>query len=302
MKSYAERLERQRLAIFLLHGIVARPPAPGSLRNYTRKHIPVQDFEEFLAALLERGRPLTMNEVLETCRAGQPFSDRSFAITFDDGFANNLTVAAPVLRRFKIPACFYVTTSFVESNLMSWTDRLEDLIERAPNRSARFAGGDHALADRRSRIQFLEILRRELKSGPAAAIPPALDDLARQCGIPLAASGTGELDRKLNWDEVRQLARDPLFTVGGHSHQHLVLAAMEPAALEQEIRTSMEILENRLGFKPHHYSYPEGTPSAYSEAVIRELRRHGVTCCPTAEDGINAAEADPFRLKRIMVT
>lgn len=53
-------------------------------------------------------------------------SERSLAgtlvITFDDGYLDNIEVAAPILRRFALPATFFVTTSFIESSIVPWWD------------------------------------------------------------------------------------------------------------------------------------------------------------------------------------
>ena len=54
-----------------------------------------------------------------------PFPKNSFALTFDDGFENNMSIAAPILTDYKVPATIYVTTNFIENNEMSWIDKIE---------------------------------------------------------------------------------------------------------------------------------------------------------------------------------
>ena len=105
----------------------------------------------------------------------------------------------------------------------------------------------------------------------------------------------------MTWAQVRALADDPLFSIGGHSHTHAILPFLSPRALESEIATSLKLLRMHLPERVEHYSYPEGLAHCYSDRVIDVLRAQGVRCCPTAEPGVNAPGADLFRLKRVMV-
>jgi peptidoglycan/xylan/chitin deacetylase (PgdA/CDA1 family) len=110
-----------------------------------------------------------------------------------------------------------------------------------------------------------------------------------------------ELDRKLTWAEVRELAGGDGFTVGGHSHTHRILSHLDRATLEYEVDTSLSMLADALGEPVRHYSYPEGLAHCYSDEVIDVLRERGIVCSPTAEPGINHVGADLFRLRRISV-
>ena len=124
---YTDQLRQDELAIFLFHGVLRENRY--AVRNYTRKHIDQQDFATFVRHLRERGTPLSLDDVVEHHKTGTPFPPYAFAITFDDGFENNASVAAPILDDLNIPATFYVTTDFIASNRMSWIDRIEWALE-----------------------------------------------------------------------------------------------------------------------------------------------------------------------------
>jgi peptidoglycan/xylan/chitin deacetylase (PgdA/CDA1 family) len=294
-------LEPAGLAIFLFHGVVSTP-AQWGVRNYTRKHLPLPDFESVIGTLKSEGVPVSMDEVVERTMAGKPLPDRSFAITFDDGFANNLTTAAPVLERHQVPATFYVTTRFIEENRSSWIDRIEHAVERSP--ACRLDGLGHGFdgvyispAEKRT---LLERIRSVVKSD--AHIEP--DTLANSIIDQLVADEPDhpELDAKLSWAQVGEMDAHPLFTIGGHSHTHRVLSFLSPADLELEITVSLNLLTTHLGHPVRHYSYPEGLAHCYSPLVIAALQRHGVACAPTAIPGTNAPGDDLFHLRRIPVT
>jgi peptidoglycan/xylan/chitin deacetylase (PgdA/CDA1 family) len=300
--NFSERLADDSLAVFLLHGVVEAHANP--VRNYNRKHIDRARFTAFLEDLAARGRALSMDEVLACCESGEPFPERSYAITFDDGFENNASVAAPVLRRMGIPAAFYVTTGFLELNGMSWIDRIETVIENAAPGRVRLPwdGRPWEFRGPGDRVKLLEEVRRVAKTDRTVDQDALAADLARQCGMQPVLSGSGPLDRKMSWEQARDLAADPLFIVAGHSHSHRTLAFLDDAGLEEEIGRSIDLLKERAGIASPHYCYPEGLAHCYDDRVVEALRRRGVRCSPTAIDGVNRRGSHPFHLKRIMVT
>jgi peptidoglycan/xylan/chitin deacetylase (PgdA/CDA1 family) len=296
---YAERLSDDGAAIFLFHGVVERHEC--RLRNYTRKHIDVDYFASVLRELRGVGSPVSMDRILEAAEGRDQLPRKAFAITFDDGFANNLHVAAPVLSDMRIPATFYVTTNFIERGYMPWVDRIEWALERVERGTLRLPWGERTFTADADRIAMMEEMRKSIKSDPRADGDALADDVQRQLGFALTSVSPHSLDRKLTWREVAQLAASDDFIVAGHSHTHRILSYLSEDELEADIATSMRLLKERAGLESRHYAYPEGLSYCFSENVIAALKRHGVACCPSAEDGVNSMPADPFRLKRIFV-
>lgn len=104
--------------------------APG-LRNYTGKHCHIDQFRKVITALAARAEPLRLSEIVDHCLGRSRATAPSFALTFDDGFLNNLTVAAPELRQMGIPATFFITRDFSLHDGMSWTDQVESAVDTA---------------------------------------------------------------------------------------------------------------------------------------------------------------------------
>lgn len=299
---YVARLADDRAAIFLFHGVVES--LPYRVRNYNRKHLSADAFRAVLEGLLSAGgRPLTMNDVYEHCRNGEPYPPKAFAVTFDDGFRNNLTVALPIMRSLGVPATFYLTTRFIDENAMSWVDRLEHAFERMTHGSVQlpWEARRRDFATAQEQIAVLADIRTRLKSDPAADLDAAVSQIVASLGVEEVRASDDPLDAKLSWQEVRTLAAQPDCIVGGHSHSHGILSFLAPAELEPELDLSFSLLAEKGGVASHHYSYPEGLRHCYSEPVIEALKRRGIGCCPSAEDGLNDPGTDPFRLKRIFV-
>lgn len=297
-----DRLSDSHVAIFLFHGVIEKPS--GGLRNYIRKHIEKDYFYKIMKELKGSGRPLSMDEIVEYHRRGDPYHGRSFAITFDDGFENNFSVAAPILKDLKIPAVFYLSTDFIENNHMSWMDRMEYCLENTPKRSLRLPWGrlPYRIASLKDKMRLMEDVRLRMKRDSNFDWDSLISDLFDRCGVTEIKEGRGSLDLKMNWEQVRRLRDEDSFTIGGHSHRHLNMAALDREELKEEIDLSITLLSEKGSVIPRHYSYPEGLEFCYSESVIGALKRRGIICCPTAVDGVNSGAEDMFHLKRIMVT
>jgi peptidoglycan/xylan/chitin deacetylase (PgdA/CDA1 family) len=300
MTGYSSFLDDRGFVIFLFHGVIRRQCY--SIRNYTGKHIELEHFEAFLHDLLAHGVPVSMPQIVAAHNGEGALPSRAFAVTFDDGFENNTTIAAPALRRLGIPATFYVTTDFIDNNAMSWIDRIECAVEKLE--TIRVDSKEHGLkGDYETRDQKLDLLdriRRILKGNSAIDPYEFADDFCQQLGVGQIVPDP-ELDHKMTWDQICTLNRDELFNIGGHGHTHRILSYLDPHELEYEIDSSLEKLRAYLGTPIWHYSYPEGLVHCYSDQVIAVLRGHGIVCCPTAEPGVNLPGRDLFRLKRITV-
>jgi peptidoglycan/xylan/chitin deacetylase (PgdA/CDA1 family) len=288
------------LTLFLFHGVIE--DSPYEVRNYTRKHLPAAEFRTLLEALGRRGKPLSMEEVTRICAEGRTFPKGAFAITFDDGFENNVSVARPILDRLGIPAAIYVTSRFVEENAMSWIDRLEWVFERSRSGTLRlpWRSAPTQFDGRHGKIALLDEIRREVKSDARHDADALVSDIFRQLSLDEIWASDDPLDRKMSWEQVRGWVA-PGFVVGGHSHTHAILSFLPPDRLAWELDTSLDLLRQRAGIITSHYSYPEGLAHCFSPAVIAALKARGITCSPTAIDGVNPPGTDAFHLRRVMV-
>jgi peptidoglycan/xylan/chitin deacetylase (PgdA/CDA1 family) len=298
---YTSFLSAEKCAIFLFHGVIEK--SEYDVRNYTRKHLERDHFYRVLRALVQAGTPVRMDDIVEHYVTREPFPTHSFAVTFDDGFENNCSVAAPILSDLSIPATFYISTAFIEHGTMSWIDRIEHCLEHAPQGSLRFSWdqASHGFHDRASKIALLDYLRSRVKKDASIDLEELVQEVFTQCGIETVDATDEPLDRKLSWDQVARLHADSLFTIGGHSHNHLNLAFLTTDQAEQEVSTNLHLLDAHAGIRTNHYSYPEGLDYCYSGETIQILKRHGITCCPTAIEGVNDVRQDPFHLRRIAV-
>jgi peptidoglycan/xylan/chitin deacetylase (PgdA/CDA1 family) len=300
MKDYTSFLKEEEFVIYLFHGVITKNKH--SVRNYNQKHLEVKEFEKMISALRASGKPVHMDDIVFAHQKKKSLPPYSYAITFDDGFANNFHIAAPLLKKYETPAIFYLTSGFIKDNSCSWTDIIERAVENLKNVKLEheFLSTQSPIKSIEDKIAFLEQVRDTVKNNSSIDPYQFAQSVIIQNKAESITQDT-ELDQKMTPDEVRQLSDEPLFTIGAHSHTHRIMSFLNSEDLDNEIYYSINLLKQWTGKKINHYSYPEGLKHCFSEKVINCLKKHGIECCPTALSGLNKINTDLFKLKRISV-
>jgi len=222
------------------------------------------NFAEQLEVLT--GRATTLDEVA----AGQA-RPGAVAVTFDDGYADNLHRALPALQAAGVPATLFVATGNVRTGAGFWWDTLDRLLQEAgPDRGSLSIalGADARSWPARSPGQR-EAARRHLhgwlQARPPEQITSALGQLGTWAGgDPHATPGR---DRPLTVTELCELARAGPVALGAHTRTHRSLAASAPAIQREELAGSAEDLRRWTGERPGAVSYPFGVPGVDVDAA-----------------------------------
>ncbi len=289
------------LTILLYHGVTSDESI--GIENYSHKHIQRNHFLEQMEFVKKKCRVLSIDEIVEINDNNANFPVNAVAITFDDGFRNNYTIAAPILDELALPAAFYVSSGVVNTNIMFWVDILEDCINQTSIDCIKIQLEEKCclpLSTRLDKIRSLERIKQFCKT----IYSNEKDDLVKK--IITQTKVTPDITharnyQKLDWQEVIELSNSSLFTIGGHSMYHDILSKMTVKKMESDITLSVELLKYHLKQDIRHYSYPEGQLDHYNQKVIDDLKKNGIKCSPSAISGFNPKGTDLFHLKRIMV-
>jgi peptidoglycan/xylan/chitin deacetylase (PgdA/CDA1 family) len=251
--------------------------APNRLLEITPEFL-----DEVLRTLVEMGfEVVPLDEVPARLRqAGAPFA----ALTFDDGYRDNLEHAWPVLSRHRAPFTVFVTSEFASGQGRLWWIELEEAIARLDRLSLDL--GDEtislACATATEKQRAFERVYRRLRSGPEDRLRAVTALLCQQAGVNPA---TLVRDLCLGWDELRMLALAPGVSVGAHTLSHPMLAKWPVEVAQREIADSKAEIETRLGAAVSHFAYPVGDPGSAGPREFALAREAGFVTAVTTRPG-----------------
>jgi peptidoglycan/xylan/chitin deacetylase (PgdA/CDA1 family) len=290
---------RQRLLVLIYHSVVsddcARDPYRyGSVCGVTK-------FREQMEIVARVLRPVSAAQV-EAAFAGRSILPANpVLITFDDGYRNNLTYAAPILRRMGIPAVVHVTTGYVGGRRILWPNEVYRRVLHWPQATL-------PMPDLRSERRLGPTsAERVAAAGEVRDAAKNVSDIQRQAYLARLreqdmpdAQPEDELFGFLSWDEVRELHRHG-FAVGSHTVEHPILTRLEPAQLAAQLRESRETIERQIGEPCTVFAYPNGGPEDVSPEVVESVRAAGYRIAFTGFPGLCSTGDDPLLLNRVGV-
>jgi peptidoglycan/xylan/chitin deacetylase (PgdA/CDA1 family) len=231
-------------------------------------------------------------------------SVRQVAITFDDGYADNVGEARDILAAAGLPATFFITVARLGERREAWWDRLEQILLECQT-SARAIeieiGGRRLWADLRSsaaRERAHLALFWRLRPLHSATIEAVLDTIEAQLGV---RTVDRETYRWMHVEELRALAASEGIDIGAHTLTHPVLVTLDAEEQWREIDGSRQSLERLLERRANLFSYPYGGPDAFDATTTQLVRNAGYTMACTATGGIAHADCDPLRIPRNVV-
>ena len=267
-------LNSNDLSIYLFHGVIKSKLKNNSVRNYNFKHINQKIFEKYIRFLSNNGEAITLNDIF-----GKNLKFRNkYIITFDDGFYNNYKYALPILKKYNIPHIIYLTTNYVDKNLISWIDRIDIAINNCKEKSlySNFFKKRFKLGNRNNKIIFLNFIRNYCKLLKKTDLNKFVEILLKDLKLLAPITSNNDLDKKLDWKHIIKMNKNNLTEFGGHSHNHNILGHLSKSQYTKEIKNSLNFLKKKGNLQIKHYSYPEGFESSFNQKIINLLKKNKI--------------------------
>ena len=301
LENVCRLLNKNGAIVLLFHGVIDKKKKT-LIRNYTSKHIGKDYFYNILQKYKKIGNCISLDELYYFIKEKKKIPPYSFVITFDDGFQNNLSIAAPIIADLGLNFTIYLTSNFIDKNKLSWTDQLEYGLEYTKNKSIFFNKKEINIASSLRKKIFAHNIRILVKKSKEINPYELIEKINKSLNIFNFDLLDEQLDKKINWKDIQKFSKEKFITFGGHSHTHNNLNFLSKKKLQEEIRKNLDMLRDKANLDCKHYAYPEGGKNSFSERVIKVLKSYKVISATTTINGINKNSTNPFKIKRYMIS
>jgi peptidoglycan/xylan/chitin deacetylase (PgdA/CDA1 family) len=257
-----------------------------------------QTFERQIAFFKEYFEPIQLGEGILRIQQGSSMPHRAVSITFDDGYADNLYNALPILQQYAMPATIFVTTSGLETGSPMWWDRVITALYNTSETELTLTdiGLETDIAVQKlnvlHRTESVEQLLSTLWKYPIEQVQifiERLEDILHTSYKCLA------LPEMMTFEQVTHLYKSGI-EIGAHTISHPNLTLMTYEEIVREIRGSRQTLEALCGTEVRGFAYPSGY---VNNTVIEAVKNLGFTYAVSCVRGLNRCVKDFFMIERI---
>jgi peptidoglycan/xylan/chitin deacetylase (PgdA/CDA1 family) len=280
---------RGRLSILIYHQVLPRldPMRPDEVDAAT--------FDWQMRLVASCFNVLPLEEAIQRLH-DRTLPPRAACITFDDGYADNLTIAAPIFKRYGLTATFFVATGFLDGGRM-WNDSIIESVRVAPGTVLdleRIGLGRYPVGAPEERTATAYAVIRAVKHLPPDVRATRVAEIVGAIGMPIPD------DLMLTSSQVRELRAQGM-TIGGHTVTHPILASTEETGARREILDGKERLEAILGEPVRLFAYPNGKPGQDFRAEhVRMVCECGFRGAVSTSWGAANYTSDPYQLPRFL--
>lgn len=291
-----EMLSSRNLLVLTYHRVIPRDTwADGRRPSNT---LFTDEFDEQMAFVAKRFNVLAGDDLRAVLAGSGAIPRYSLAVTFDDGYENNFSCALPILQRHRLRAVFFLTTNLIgDENRSFWFDRLDRLLSIVPSaeireRLHRFDRSFSAAPDARIQAYF-----KTLSSARQSEI---LDYLERQFAHAGVAVAERVVHGLMSWDQVRLMAAAGM-TIGSHTANHQILAAVSPTEVKTELQLSHQRIQQETGKACWCFAYPNGQRRDFRASDEIAVQDAGYLCAFTQVPGTINSQTPRYALPRIPI-
>ncbi|MGL4593410.1 MAG: polysaccharide deacetylase family protein [Thermoguttaceae bacterium] len=333
--NWRKRSVGNRLLVLCYHSVIS-DDAPNDPR--TNIAVTRSQFERQMSILRRKWTPISLADIASCLEKSAPLPKNAIHVTFDDGFRNNLTLAAPILQQYEIPATVFLTAGLIGTTKLLWSQEVE---ERHLALSIQMQKDAEIELQKKLQKELEEILEQKIKKKlqklqlelpdvKSEEISPEtisdfqpfsvkslgelkrisqlermayIDQLRQTTTLSIDSKWQQELYEFLNWDEVRNLHQMGI-SIGAHSMTHPILTSLDSTSLHQELSKSKTRIERELGESCLAIAYPNGSQHDVNKLVVQECLQLGFCFGFNLFERRNppVSEMNPMSIDRICIT
>lgn len=277
--------------ILMLHRVVQKQ---SQLEANRQMEITPELLEKTILDYKVKGyRFVSLDEVYEIVSKQKKMKQKFVCFTFDDGYADNYELAYPIFKKYNCPFAIYVTTDFPDGKAVMWWYVLDAILK--DNDTLVLGDGTSlpALTIKEKNKAF-DNVRSKVFNAKGKDMERFVAQLLNKYTFSFS---TLVEQLALSWEQLAEMATDPLCTIGSHSVTHTPLTNLSIEELKRELNDSKATIEKHINKSVVHFAYPYGI---YSQKVTEFAKKAGYRTAILANGGkVRFEKQSELRIKRI---
>ena len=284
---------QDKLTIVMYHGVI-RSPLLVEDWCFVDEH----SFRTQIEYLKKHFEILSLSEAVERLKHAE-IKRPTAVITFDDGYQNNFDVAFPILCKERIPATIFLTTGLINTNDTVWYCRLNLALSQTRRTLIEWNGFKFDLSTLDLKAKASAAIQGSLKKLDHLQFLTTIRHILMQLGHdPDCSIEIGSPFRMLDKKAIRDMVASGLIEFGAHTHRHAILSQLSEEERFNEIRQSINVINEVTGRACRCFAYPNGRTEDYNSETIKDLKTCGIEIAVTTISGPNDRMTPATELRR----
>jgi peptidoglycan/xylan/chitin deacetylase (PgdA/CDA1 family) len=243
--------------IFMLHRVLPEEERNQFTLNKDLAITP-EKLEEFILFFNQKGYVfISLDELADWLDGKINIQQKFICLTFDDGYQDNLIYGLPILKKHNVPATIYVTNCLPNGTAIMWWYLFENHLKSHSKfvlNSSKGISEFHWTDEQDAFSQFGQV-SEAIKIIPGNELK---DVLSLSFGLSASEMEKQRESISLSWDEIKELANEPLITIGAHTMNHISVRQQTEQLVFEEMKSSKSEIEKHIGKEVVHFAYPFG--------------------------------------------
>lgn len=237
-------------------------------------------FEKQLKLLKQEFNVISLNDLIILYANNKKIPENTIVLTIDDGYLDFYMYAYPLLKKYSIPATFFITTSFISQKIWLWPDIIQYVIEKGQVKNLIINLNSNKvinLSDKNSWesiVQYLISLENQKR----------IDFINKLCAdamVNLPAVPSYHYSAA-TWENIYEMSNNGI-EIGCHTLTHPILSSIESnELLKSEVIDSKKIIEEKLQTEIYSFCFPNGSKKDFNDNVKSMVKKAGYLCSVSA--------------------
>lgn len=282
--------------VFMLHRVCER--INGHLPNNEHLKVSPDFLEKVIIKYQKAGFSFLSLDQLFDVLSGSRRPDKPFVcFTMDDGYLDNYENAYPIFKKYTIPFAIFVATDFPDKKAILWWYVIEELILKSSEIHLS-DGSKYICKTFQEKWDTFRYIREKVLLLNQTNLVNNLNELFADYNLDWYSPIQ---DLSMTWEQVNNLTKEPLCTIGSHTVSHVALNRLSFKELESEIQNGINIIKSQTNYNPAYFAYPYGSSKENGEREYHYLRNSDIKMAFISDGGLVYPHSTLEHVQRFML-